>query len=129
MTKSRSGKDYLALKDSTENLDFGKLVAESDGLLSQYYIGHERYLKRALDVLDPAVFYVGPKGAGKSAVLQMVRLDRSADLDRLIDIQPDDLALSTINTVEATSPIVGDASKNQYIFASSAESVGDFRLW
>jgi len=118
MSKQSQGKNYLALKDNSEILDFGRTVAEGDSHLAQYYVGHERYVRRALDPTDPAVFYIGPKGAGKSAVLQMVRLERHTDLERVIDIRPDDLALSTVTDVETTSPIIADAARNQYIFKS-----------
>ena len=72
-------------------VDLGRLVAEEDQNLKSYYVGREFYLNRALDMTDPVIFFMGPKGIGKSAVLQMIRLEKSHDINRIINISPDDL--------------------------------------
>jgi hypothetical protein len=89
-------------------------VAEDDPELQGYYVGPDRYVNRAMSFTDPAVFFVGPKGAGKSAILQMVRLNRAADEGRVIDIRPDDLAFSALANVSATTPILSEVGKHQF---------------
>ncbi len=116
MPKKKQIRNYLKLRHANETLDFGRLVAEQDEHLAQYYVSDDRYVRRALNSEDPATFFVGPKGIGKSAILQMVRLSTSQTGHRLIDIRPDDLAFSALANAEATSPILGEAGKNQWLF-------------
>lgn len=116
MAKKPKDRNYLALRDSNENLDFGRLIADHDDDLAQYYVAAERYVKRALNVEDPAVFFVGPKGIGKSAILQMVRLTKSSEDNRIINITPDDLAFSALANAEGASSILHEAGKNQWLF-------------
>ena len=98
--------------------DLGRLVAEQDQDLVGYYVEPERYVNRAIDPTDPAVFFVGPKGVGKSAILQMVRLSRPSETPRIVNITPDDLAFSALANIEATTPILKDYGKNQWLFKS-----------
>jgi hypothetical protein len=72
-------KDYLAFRPDHGFGDLERIVAESDDSLAYYYVGHELYLSRALSRDDKASVFVGPKGVGKSAVLQMVRLQEDAN--------------------------------------------------
>lgn len=116
MSKKAREKNYLKLRDPHDNLDFGRLIAEQDDNLAQYYVSPEKYLRRALDVNDPACFFVGPKGMGKSAVLKMLSITKSSDAGRVIELKPDDLAFSALANAEATSPILGEAGKNQWLF-------------
>jgi hypothetical protein len=115
MAKS-SEKNYLRPKTGVSLTSFGLSAAELDSELANYYVDPDRYVKRAMDFKDPAVFFVGPKGAGKSAILQMVRLLRAADQGRVINISPDDLAFSALANVTASTPIMSEASKNQWLF-------------
>jgi hypothetical protein len=116
MAKKTHQRNFLKLKDPNDILDFGRLVAEKDGNLAQYYVSPERFVKRATNIEDAATFFVGPKGIGKSAILQMVRLEARATGKRIVDIRPDDLAFSALANAEATSPILGDASQHQWLF-------------
>lgn len=116
MGKSSSEKNYLKPKPGVNLSNLGFSAAEFDQELATYYVDPERYVNRAMDFKDPAVFFVGPKGAGKSAVLQMVRLLRKADEGRIINISPDDLAFSALANVTASTPIMSEASKNQWLF-------------
>jgi hypothetical protein len=116
MPKKPHQRNYLKVKDPNGTLDFGRLVAEKDGNLAQYYVSPERFVKRASNIEDPATFFVGPKGIGKSAILQMVRLEAKATGKRIVDIRPDDLAFSALANAEATSPILGEASQHQWLF-------------
>jgi hypothetical protein len=116
VTKPKAEKNYLKPKPGMTLTNFGLSAAELDTELETYYVDPDRYVSRALDFKDPAVFFVGPKGAGKSAILQMVRLKRHADQARVINISPDDLAFSALANVTATTPIISDASKNQWLF-------------
>lgn len=118
MSKKSKDKNYLKLRDPIDNLDFGRLIAEQDDNLAEYYVADDRYLKRALNVDDAAVFFVGPKGIGKSAILQMVRIRKSTEENRIINLKPDDLAFSALANAEATSPILTDAGRNQWLFKS-----------
>src|SRR4051794_35518779 len=102
MSRKSLDRNYITMAPEAKVRAFGRLVAEEDPNLSEYYIGRERYVDRALDVDDPATFFLGPKGAGKSAVLQMCRLTIGIDNPRLVSISPDDLAFSALANVEAT---------------------------
>ncbi len=93
-------------------------MAEEDPRLADFYVRPDRYVDRALSFDDPAVFFVGPKGAGKSAVLQMVRNRKASDADRLINISPDDLAFSALAQAKADIPLLPNAPQNQFIFKS-----------
>jgi hypothetical protein len=105
VAKKSAQKDYLKPKAGKNPQYLGKVVAEQDPELQDYYVDQERYVARALDFKDSAVFFVGPKGAGKSAILQIVRLIRAPDQGRIINLSPDDLAFSALANVNATTPI------------------------
>lgn len=111
-------RNYLQFQHGADIRTLGRLVAEHDQHLAQYYVNPERFVGRANDIQDPAVFFVGPKGAGKSAVLHMVRLLRGSDSQRVIDISPDDLAFSSLANVQASTPLMQDVGKYQWIFKS-----------
>ena len=111
-------RNFLMLKPDARLADLGRPVAEEDPHLADFYVGRERYLDRALDKEDPAVFFMGPKGVGKSAVLQMVRSERQSDVRRLIEIAPDELAFSALANVEASTPLLREAEHNQWLFKS-----------
>jgi len=98
--------------------DLGRLVAENDHNLSDYYVDEEKYVNRAYDPNDPATFFIGPKGIGKSAILQMVRIANARDFHRIIDITPDTLAFSALANIEATTPLLKEYGKNQWLFKS-----------
>ena len=66
MPKKHAEKNYLKPKAGKNPHNFGWSAAEQDPELQDYYIDPDRYVKRALDFKDSAVFFVGPKGAGKS---------------------------------------------------------------
>src|SRR5260370_649016 len=105
MAKKQADKNYLKPKPGKNPQYFGKIVAEQDPELQDYYVDPDRYVARAVDFNDSAVFFIGPKGAGKSAILQMVRLIRKPDEARIINLSPDDLAFSALANVSATTPI------------------------
>jgi ABC-type phosphate transport system ATPase subunit len=109
--------------------DIGRLVAEDDTNLKSYYVGREFYLDRALDMEDPIIFYMGPKGIGKSAVLQMIRLEKAHDVKRIINLSPDDLAFSAFANFKIESPIVGDIAKGQWLFKCLWDYVLLMELW
>ena len=115
MAKNKN-RNYLKLRDPIEHLDFGRLMAEQDENLALYYVSDEKYVQRALSIEDPAIYFVGAKGIGKSAILKMVQLRQRSGANRVIEIRPDDLAFSALANAQATSPILSDASKNQWIF-------------
>jgi len=124
--KERSEKRKGVLKRA---LDMGRLVAEEDANLRNYYVGRELYLDRALNINDPVVFYMGPKGIGKSAVLQMIRLEKAHDVNRIINISPDDLAFSALANLRLESPILSDFGKGQWLFKSLWDYVLLMELW
>ena len=119
MPKKNVEKNYLKPKAGKSSHNFGRSAAEQDPDLRDYYVDPDRFVKLALDFTDPAVFFVGPKGVGKSAILQMVRLGREVDEGRIINISPDDLAFSALAKVSATTPIISEAAKNQWLFTES----------
>jgi hypothetical protein len=118
MAKKTQPTNYLTPKMGKTTHNFGRIVAEQDTELQDYYVDPDRYVKRALDFNDSAVFFIGPKGVGKSAILQMVRLIRAVDQDRVISISPDDLAFSALANVSAATPILSEVTKHQWLFKS-----------
>jgi hypothetical protein len=99
-------------------INLGRVQAEKDDSLAQYYIHPEKYLARALNIADPAIVFIGPKGIGKSAILQMIRLTKESEQKRILDIAPDDLAFSALANVDVETPLLRDAGKNQWLFKS-----------
>jgi len=124
--KSKSMKRKGVLKRA---VDIGRLVAEEDPNLRSYYVGREVYLDRALNIDDPIIFYMGPKGIGKSAVLQMIRLEKEHDIKRIINISPDDLAFSALVNLHPESPILADVTKGQWLFKSLWDYILLMELW
>jgi hypothetical protein len=116
MAKKQRPRNYLKPKQDNRSGDLGRLVAEQDENLLGYYVNPERYLDRALSMSDPTVYFVGPKGIGKSAVLQMIRLRKPTEDKRIVNISPASLAFSALTNLEATSPLLDDASRHQWLF-------------
>jgi hypothetical protein len=116
MAKKKPERNYLTPRPGKSLHNFGRSAAEFDADLLEYYVNPERYVARAINIEDPAVFFVGPKGVGKSAILQMVKLLRERDAARVIKISPDDLAFSALANVSASTPIMSEAEKNQWLF-------------
>src|SRR4051794_34081209 len=106
MSRNKKHRNFLTDNGRVKVLNLGHIVAEHDGSLMLYYVARERFVDRALDFNDPVMFFVGPKGAGKSAVLQMVRLINAEDPSVIVNISPDDLAFSSLANVQATTPIM-----------------------
>lgn len=90
--------------------------AENDKRLNEYYVGRETYLDQALNFNDHTCAFVGPKGVGKSAILQMVRLEKASETKRIINVFPDDLAFSTLANIEQTTPLLKDAGQLHPLF-------------
>lgn len=126
---ARKGKSKKRRNLLKHTVNFGRLVAEDDQNLRDYYVGRELYLDRALDMNDPVIFFMGPKGIGKSAVLQMVRLEKSQDAKRIINLSPDDLAFSAFANLQVESPILKDIGKGQWLFKSLWDYVLLMELW
>jgi Cdc6-like AAA superfamily ATPase len=116
MAKKQPPRNYLKPNRDKRTGDLGRLVAEQDHDLLDYYVNPERYLDRALSMSDPTVYFVGPKGIGKSAVLQMVRLRKPTEDRRIINISPSALAFSALTNLEATSVLLEESSKHQWLF-------------
>lgn len=114
---AKRSRNLLAGLDAAR-VDLGRVVAEQDRSLLEYYVSPERYVHRALDFNDPSAFFIGTKGAGKSAILQMVRLSKDNDAKRIIDISPDDLAFTALANVQADTPLLRASDKNQWLFKS-----------
>ena len=119
MAKKSKDRDFLVGRQRTAVNDLGRLVAEEDNRLQDYYVQAERYVHKALSVSDPVVFYMGPKGVGKSAILQMVRLAKKHDARRVIEISPDDLAFSSLANIDLDTPILASAATTQWLFQDS----------
>ncbi len=112
--------NYVRFQKDRTPADLGRLVAENDDLLPYYYVGKEKYVSRALNLDDPASVFIGPKGVGKSAILQMVRNDRDnyGEIARLIEVAPDDLAFSALANIDSRTPLLATARQNQWLFTS-----------
>ncbi len=118
MGRKKRQRNFLQPREGVQPENLGRLVAEDDRDLERYYVEPERYVDRALNVDDPALFFMGPKGVGKSAILQMVRIRREADSKRLINISPDDLAFSGLANIQAETPLLAEPTKSQWVFKS-----------
>jgi hypothetical protein len=108
----------IRLRPGHTSADLGSIVAEKDSHLADYYIDKEKYVDRALNLSDPAAFFVGPKGSGKSAILQMVRLDKGNNPEQLVNLSPTQLAFSAFANIDVASPLLRDASKKQWLYKS-----------
>ncbi len=117
MSRKRA-KNLLEFKEDYGVGDLERIVAEDDRMLAQYYVGHKHYLDRALKREDPASVFIGPKGVGKSAVLQMVRLheESAGNSNRLIEIAPDDMAFSALLNIKRKSPLLDRPGDSQHLF-------------
>lgn len=118
MTRKGKATNFFETTTSAKLQHLGLVEAENDKQLDKYYVGRDQYLVRALDFDDPICVFVGPKGVGKSAVLQMVRLTKAADANRIIDVRPDDLAFHSLSNIARSTPILEDAGRNQHLFKS-----------
>jgi hypothetical protein len=78
---------------------------------------------------DPTVFFMGPKGVGKSAILQMVRLEKARDVKRIINLSPDDLAFSAFANLKIESPMLNDVLRGQWLFKSLWDYILLMALW
>jgi len=67
-----------------------------------------------------ASVFIGPKGVGKSAVLQMVRLEEEAsgNSNRVIEVAPDDMAFNALLNIETRTPLLKEAGQHQWLFKS-----------
>ncbi|MGD8453102.1 MAG: hypothetical protein PVJ57_14890 [Phycisphaerae bacterium] len=74
-------------------VDLGDLVAERDRTLKEWYV-RNKHLEIASDFQSRKLYFIGKKGSGKSAILQMIRLNQPRD--RVIDLSRDDLGLDII---------------------------------
>lgn len=117
---AKTDQNFLLFRSGFGQGDLDTLVAEHDEHLPQYYVGHDRYVDRALSREGKATFFVGPKGAGKSAVLQMVRTERRARGDgaRIIDVSPDDLAFNALVNINVQTPLLSEAGNNMWLFTA-----------
>lgn len=100
--------------------DLATTVAEEDKNLANYYVGRDLYVERAINRDDHASVFIGPKGVGKSAILQMVRSHAmsTGNATRLIDIAPDDLAFNSLINIDSQTPLLKASSQNQWLFTS-----------
>lgn len=117
---AKKERDFLAFRAGHTLGDLERYVADGDDMLSQYYVGRELFLARALSRDDPTSVFIGPKGVGKSAILQMVRLqeEASGDSARVIEIAPDDLAFNALVNVHNRTPLLQSPGDNRWLFKS-----------
>ena len=108
----------IKLRPGHTSPDLGRSAAEDDARLADYYIRKELYVDRALNVNDSASFFKGPKGVGKSAILQMVRLHMASDQAHVINLSPTELALSTFANLNVPSSFLKEADKHQWLYKS-----------
>lgn len=119
MNKRRNKAAMFRLKHGRTSVDLGGLAAEGDAELEKYYVQRHKYVDRALSIEDKASFFVGGKGTGKSAILQMVRLiAKSQNQYKLINLSPTQLAFSALANTDIASPILTDPEKKQWLYKS-----------
>ena len=114
----RKQKPGIILKAGRTSADLGRLTAEYDSHLGKYYVGRDRYVNRALNMEDQASFFLGPKGSGKSAILQMVHLEMADQPNRIIRLSPTQLAFSALANIDIASPLLQDPQKKQWLYKS-----------
>ena len=112
--------NYLGFRTGHSMSDLERIVAEYEDNLVSYYVGREYFLDRALSRDDLKSIFYGPKGVGKSAILQMVKLEERSrgNEQRVISITPDDLAFNALSNLETTSPLLSDVKKRDFVFKS-----------
>lgn len=126
-SKKQRKKNKALLRAAYANL--GNLQAEHDPNLTQYYVTSSGgFLDRALDHVDPAIAFRGPKGVGKSAILKMVELRHRTDQKRIIRIGPDELAFTVLANANVDTPLVRSAANNQWLFKSLWDYILAVRL-
>lgn len=108
-------KGYIKQLSNSGLNKIGIVVAEKDTNLSEYYWNREKYVDKAESFNYPSTFYVGPKGIGKSAILQMVTNDNFHGGHRLINVCPDDLAFSAIANLKVQDSLLPKVN-NQWLF-------------
>lgn len=114
--KDKKDRNYLQLRNGQKLHKLAIVQAEADKNLNEFYIARDRYVDRALDRDDLASVFIGPKGIGKTAVLQMVRIEQENNKRRLIDISPDDLAFNALTQYEQNSPVLQDHNNHRFLF-------------
>lgn len=117
-TRKKRDQDFLKFRPGRDLHHLDHLVAEKDAELDSYYHDEARYVNRALDRDDPAIFYIGPKGAAKSAILQMIRLRNKSGRARIIDVAPDQIAITPLANADLSSPLLSDPGKYRWLFRS-----------
>lgn len=128
MARSNKGKKRARVMLRRAYSKLGHLRGEDDPNLAVYYVGAEMFVERALSYDDPAIFYRGPKGVGKSAVLKMVELKFADEPSRIIRITPDDLAFAALANIDASTPVVKKAAHTQWLFKSLWNYIISIRL-
>ncbi len=104
MSRNQRSRGFLKGKSIPATL--ARVVAEEEDSLADYYVFPERFVGPAMDLDDPRAVFVGPKGAGKSAILKMVTIRRQSDSGRVILVSPDDLSLNALTRLDSrTSPL------------------------
>lgn len=93
----------------------GIAVAENDPNLSESYWNRAKYVDKAELFDNQSIFLVGPKGIGKSAILQMIRNDNFSGGHRVINIRPDDLAFSAVANLKTEDSLLPKIN-NQWLF-------------
>jgi len=110
MSKSKKNKNII------QSIDLGRLVAEREEDLSLYYLKPEKYVDKAREIDDPCVFFVGPKGVGKSAILKMVETTIPQEQNRVIRISPEDLHFSALSNIDLNSSFLSEVQNKQWLF-------------
>lgn len=78
-------------------VDLGKATAESDQRLPDYYYEND-YFRAATDLSDRRILFVGDKGTGKSAVLEMVA--RKISGPKMIRLGADDIGIGLLSNAK-----------------------------
>ncbi|MAT13855.1 MAG: hypothetical protein CMJ46_01130 [Planctomyces sp.] len=119
-TRGSKTKVYVSFRKDFALGDLRRLTAEDDPNLSFYYVREERYVARALSRNDSASVFLGPRGVGKSAILQMTRSHAQTfgDEARLIELSPDDLIYNALSNIDARTPFFESPSELSWLFTS-----------
>lgn len=85
-------------------LQIGDSTAENDAHLREYFV-YTDYYEDAAQFECKKSYFIGRKGVGKSAILEMIR--QKKDENTIVNINPDDFALRVLSESDLIRSLVG----------------------
>jgi hypothetical protein len=82
-------------------------VAERETDLPVYYTEKERYVDRIANGLPDFFILLGDKGAGKSAIQEMLASELASSSFRVVKLKPEDIAIFSLTKDRLIEPSAG----------------------